>query len=410
MRLTSLASFVVGMQMLRTNPMRTVLSTLGVIIGVASLVAILALGDGLERYTRDQIRGTTSFQTISVQPRTTDNFEGVLVRRDTFAVIGEPERLGLASELRGRATVVLQITGSALLETAGAPAAPMGALVTASTTGDVEGVELAAGTFFEGSDVERGRAVAVISRRAAAHFFGDAEKAVGRSLLVGAQPFEVIGVLAGAADERMARVFLPLTPAMGRHLSDGGRRAPGLVVQVRKIEEVPAVREDVEDWVRATLGSLDGVEIGSSTARAAQAREGILVFKLAMGSITGISILVGGIGIMNVLLAAVTERTREIGVRRAAGARRGDIFLQFIAESIAVSGLGSLIGVVIGLVGAFGITAMIRRFTEASLYAGFTWGTVLVAALAAVLVGVAFGSYPARHAARLSPIEAIRHE
>jgi putative ABC transport system permease protein len=148
----------------------------------------------------------------------------------------------------------------------------------------------------------------------------------------------------------------------------------------------------------------------SSTARAAQARQGILVFKLAMGSITGISILVGGIGIMNVLLAAVTERTREIGVRRAAGARRGDIFFQFIAESIAVSGLGSLAGVVLGLVGAFGITAMIRRFTQATLYAGFTWGTVAVAGLAAVFVGVAFGSYPARHAARLSPIEAIRHE
>jgi putative ABC transport system permease protein len=97
-------------------------------------------------------------------------------------------------------------------------------------------------------------------------------------------------------------------------------------------------------------------------------------------------------------------------VRRAAGARRADIFLQFIAESVAVSGLGSIVGVVVGLIGAFGITAMIRHFTEANLYAGFTWGTVLVAGLAAVFIGVAFGSYPARHAARLSPIEAIRHE
>jgi putative ABC transport system permease protein len=113
---------------------------------------------------------------------------------------------------------------------------------------------------------------------------------------------------------------------------------------------------------------------------------------------------------MNVLLASVHERTREIGVRRAAGARKGDIFLQFIAESVAVSGVGSLIGVVLGLAGAFVITALIRRFTEAPVYAAFTWTTVACAAAAALFVGIAFGSYPARHAAGLSPIDAIRHE
>jgi len=113
---------------------------------------------------------------------------------------------------------------------------------------------------------------------------------------------------------------------------------------------------------------------------------------------------------MNVLLASVTERTREIGVRKAVGARRHDIMLQFLAESIAIAGVGSLLGVMLGMAGAFASTAIIRMASEAPLQAAFTWSTMLVAVGAAVLVGLVFGTYPARSAARLSVIEAIRHE
>jgi putative ABC transport system permease protein len=121
--------------------------------------------------------------------------------------------------------------------------------------------------------------------------------------------------------------------------------------------------------------------------------------------------LVGGIGIMNVLLSSVTERTREIGIRKATGAQDRDIHLQFLAESVAISGVGSAIGLVIGIAGAFGITSGIRRFSNAPfLSASLSWSTVLVAVLAAVIVGLVFGTYPARRAARLSPIDAIRHE
>jgi putative ABC transport system permease protein len=173
---------------------------------------------------------------------------------------------------------------------------------------------------------------------------------------------------------------------------------------------VDGVRRATETW----LGRYGNVNrrfvIQSSRSRAAQLRQGILAFKLVMGSITGISILVGGIGIMNILLASVAERTREIGIRKAVGARRRDVMAQFLAESVAISGVGSLIGVVLGLAGAFGITAAIRTLTEARLHAAFTWGTVLVAAVVAIVVGVVFGTYPARRAARLSPIDAIRHE
>lgn len=409
MKLSSVASFVIGMQMLRTNPMRTLLSTLGVIIGVASLVAILALGDGLEQYSRGQLQTTTSFQTIGVQPKLTDNYEGVLVRRDSIVSLSDEDRLALQAELGDRAAVTLVLSGSAMLRAVDDSTAGIGTLVTATTALKSGGEELAAGRFFNAGDMNPERDVAVISSGAAERLFRRPAEAIGEVVTLDGQGFRVIGVLAGS-EERMARTLVPLTDAMRDRLSDGGRRTPGLLVQVERIEDVADVEQDVVQWLRRTLGSLDGVTVASSTMRAEQARQGILVFKLALGSITGISILVGGIGIMNVLLAAVSERTREIGVRRATGASRGDVFLQFLAESVAVSGLGSLIGVLLGLGGAYGITAMIRHFTEARVYAGFTWGTVLVAALAAVFVGVTFGSYPARHAARLSPIEAIRHE
>jgi putative ABC transport system permease protein len=113
---------------------------------------------------------------------------------------------------------------------------------------------------------------------------------------------------------------------------------------------------------------------------------------------------------MNVMLASVAERTREVGIRKAIGARKRDILWQFLAESVTVSAVGSALGVVIGFVGAFAVTAVIRRISEAPLQAGFTWWTPLVAAVAAILIGVVFGTYPANLAARLSPIDAIRHE
>jgi putative ABC transport system permease protein len=113
---------------------------------------------------------------------------------------------------------------------------------------------------------------------------------------------------------------------------------------------------------------------------------------------------------MNVLLASVAERTREIGIRKATGARPRDVLVQFLAESITITGSGSLLGVALGLAGAFSVMAFMRAQTRATIYAGFTWGTVLVAVGSAVVVGIAFGMYPALRASRLSPVDAIRHE
>jgi putative ABC transport system permease protein len=231
---------------------------------------------------------------------------------------------------------------------------------------------------------------------------------VGRAIHIGEGDFEVIGVLAeppeskresGSAQalRRPLGVVIPLGTHTGEASAGSAAGPPTLTVKAMRIEDVPRLRERVNAWVeqRYPNGTRD-FAIRSSEARVDQARRAMLVMRLALGSIAGISILVGGIGIMNIMLASVHERTREIGIRKAAGARGRDILLQFLAESVTISGVGSLIGVAVGLAGAAGITLVIRALTEAPVIA--------------IGVGLAFGTYPARRAAALSPIDAIRHD
>ncbi|MBX9929142.1 MAG: FtsX-like permease family protein [Gemmatimonadaceae bacterium] len=167
----------------------------------------------------------------------------------------------------------------------------------------------------------------------------------------------------------------------------------------------------IQEWLANRYGRWERrVKVETSASRLEQAQRAMLTFKLFMGAITGISLVVGGIGIMNVLLASVTERTREIGVRKAIGARRRDLLYQFLAESVAISGFGALIGLALGIGVTTVVTAIVRARTEAALQPGFSLSSLLVVAVSAIGVGIVFGIYPALRAARLSPIDAIRHE
>ena len=407
------ASFRVGVQTLRFNPLRTVLSTLGVVIGVASLVAVLAIGDGAEAFARDQIARTTDLQTLLVQPTTEDRIDGVRIPRATWPIFGLADADALAAALGARGTVSASVTGSARVTPAsGGP--PRAAVVMGVTAGAQGGLhpQFAAGRFVSESEVRSGAMVAVVSSALAAA----AGVGLGDIVRLEERGFRVIGVLAppaGRPASSAMTVIVPFSAADSAMAPAASPRARELVVRVGDVEGVSQAKGAVERWAAARFGPDWGSRLSiaaSSTMRLDQARQAIMVFKMVMGAFAGISLVVGGLGIMNVLLAAVTERTREIGIRKATGARQRDILVQFLSESVAITGAGSVLGVLLGLAGAFGVTAAIRASSNAPVYAALSWETIVVAATVSVIVGLAFGTFPALRAARLSPIAAIRHE
>jgi putative ABC transport system permease protein len=277
------------------------------------------------------------------------------------------------------------------------------------------GSEMRWGRFFTPAEVRDDAPVVVVSHATAKALSRPGQQPgalLGETLRLRGTALRVIGI--SAPDERDAgtlTVFVPL--GLGEAVMGPGEaaRPRTLVLKARKVEDVDAVRAAAGTWLGERYGRWETrFEVSTDRARSAQMKQAFLLFKLFMGAITAISLLVGGIGIMNVLLASVTERTREIGIRKAVGARRRDIVLQFLSESVAITGSGSLIGLVIGVAAAFGITAAMRASLEAPIHAGLSLSTLLVAAASAVVVGLSFGTYPAIRASRLSPIDAIRHE
>jgi putative ABC transport system permease protein len=404
-----LHSLKVGFEALRANPLRTILSTLGVVMGVGAMVSVLALGDGVERFAREEIERTTDLLTVAISPRTSDQVDGMFVARESVHRFTLADAASLRTALPQAAAVRIAARGGALVRRDTA-AAPRGFEIRAvAASGDVAGVpDIANGRWLADSDT----ASVVLSRLAAGIVAGDTARpdgALGATVNFRGQPHTVIGVIAAQSEERVPVAYVPIADA-ARAL--GPRVSASLVIQAARIEDVDSLRAGAERWAAEQLGARwsEQAQVINRRDRAEQAATGMRVFKLLMAAITGVSLLVGGVGIMNVLLASVAERTREIGIRKATGAKDRDILTQFLAESVAITGAGALIGVLLGLGVAYATAAIMRMQTQAPIQAAVTLPTVGFAVVISVVIGLAFGIYPARRAARLSPIDAIRHE
>lgn len=399
----------IGIRSLAGNPLRTFLSTLGVIIGTAALVAVIALGDGVEKYAREQIAAKTDLQTFSISSETDRRLDGLRLPRADTIHLDATRVAELQRELGPGVTLSQSLSGGTFVT--GLPGDSLrGALVSALTgpAAIPPDSQLVAGRFLTASEAAGDEALTIVSADLA-ELIGGGRSAVGQTLSLGGTPFRVIGVAgrANAGDEKVLAVQVPIG-AYARAVPPRLQREPTVIGTAASIEAVSAGVTKARAWAKRIGG--DGLTVSNRSDILVEVERGMLIAKLLMGSITGISLLVGGIGIMNVLLAAVVERTREIGIRRAAGAQRRDIVAQFLAESIVITGAGSLIGLIIGVAGAFGVAAMMASQSDAPVKAAFTLGPIVVAAASAVIIGLVFGIYPALKASRLSPIDAMRTE
>lgn len=392
------------------NRLRTFLTMLGMVIGVGAVVLMMAIGQGAEAAVKRSINamGSNLFVVLSGPPNmggarsATGNAPSLNVK-DANAIEDLDGVIGVAPVTMGKAQIVF---GSNNWNT--------DIIGTTPSYLDVRSWYLTDGYAFSDSDIRSATRVALIGKTVAQNIFGDDIDPVGKTIRIKQSPFVVLGVLDSKGQTLDGRdqddtIIVPLTTAQRKLF---GNQLPGSVRQIIVQAESDKTMTMVEDGLNSLLNQRHNIREGADsdfsvrnlTAIANSAAETTRTMSLLLGAIASVSLLVGGIGIMNIMLVSVTERTREIGIRMAIGARQRDILMQFLLEAIMISIVGCLIGIGIGVAGA----VLVSTFTQAEVIVSSN--SVIIAFSVAASIGVFFGFYPARKAAKLNPIEALRYQ
>jgi len=397
-------SFLLAFQNIHSNFFHTFLSVLGIVIGVGALVSILSLIDGMEQYAKDQIASTTSLNMISVSTNSFTRKDGISIRKDSTTFFRYDHYRTIPSKLSKPAFVYIFQREAKEISISG-DSTKVATHITA--VAGLKADSILAGKLMTPDDVLNHAPVAVLTE-SLARSLGKAEvkDLIGREIHINGHKLLVVGVIL-LKHAQGPELFMPFTLATDHQLRNN---PPQVIIEVENIVDVNPLKTDIESYLVNEFGSGHDFQITTNHLRVAQAEQGFFVFRVIMGLIVGISVVVGGIGVMNVLLISVTERTAEIGIRKAMGANRKDIILLFLSESITVSAFGSFLGLVFGILFTMAAIPVVKALTKVPFQANYTLNTLLVISVLAVVVGIIFGTYPAVRASRLNPVDAIRHE
>ena len=390
-----------------SNKLRTFLTLLGIIIGVGAVIAMVSLGFGVKESIKDNISKLGSnLLMVSAGGRTAT---GARLAAGEGAHLTFDDMLAIEKQVDGIAGISASVNSSYQL-VAGNQNWTSRVEGTTPSNFEIQNYELEDGRLFTERDMNSRARVAVIGKTVADNLF-PGDDPVGQIMRIKKAPFQVIGVLkakgsSGMGQDQDDTVIIPLTTAQNRMM--GITHVQRITVQAENENVINDVQAEVEQVLRTRHKIKDGDYDDFTISNMAAIMDTMMAtansITLLLGCIAAISLLVGGIGIMNIMLVSVTERTREIGIRKALGATYNNILLQFLIEAMVIGVVGGFLGVVIGVIASYGISSFAGWNTVIS------WWAIVVAVVFSVGIGLFFGIYPARKAALLDPIDALRYE
>jgi len=402
----------IALRALKVNRTRSALTMLGIIIGVAAVIAMVGVGAGATARIQEQIQSIGSNLIIVLPGSISSN--GVRLGSGAVATLTQDDAKAIAEECPSVALTAPAVRGAVQVVYGNNNWATTVQGVTPDYM-TLRDYTMSSGRFFTTQDVDAAAKTAVLGETVAQNLFGDSNP-TGQVVVIKNVPFTVSGVLTPKGQSPTGQdqddvILLPITTATQKVLgaNKANAKAVGaLMVQAINPQAMDQAIQEVEALLRERHRIQPGVEddftIRNLTEVFAAQESSAKVMSILLGAIASVSLVVGGIGIMNIMLVSVTERTREIGLRLAVGAKRQAILLQFLVEAVTLSLLGGVIGIVVGLTTSLLISHFAEWSTKVSLL------SVLTSFVFSALVGVFFGYYPARKAAFLNPIEALRYE